>query len=388
VGAGRRGWQARCRPGEPKEASATVFFVASSFLGQVLRRHPSDHGLWPGESLLTDVTVAVLNQVDKLATDVAEFLTDGARMVGRVDATSEESLEEGRRMDLVLRDEANQVVWVEVKDTAPESGDQLETYDRLRRHAQAAGSKVWLVYLVPLGAVGASVPAIKTRRWQELASFLNDWMAERADHLAPSERWLLRDYLTYLHERGLAMPDPLPPNIVSIVEQSWSLWAQLDALHTLLEDRVSALRWTPKEGRYWHRNGGNITVWPGEWWSAFEAEPADSYSTCDFDFTLSGLTPDTDRHPTFSAGLVWRPDRGPSPLSDPEWMDSIQEVGRSDRFGGFEVEEGGHHFHRQIRLTDLPTSSLVDQADVMLDLVRRSFEMLRANPPGHLIVLC
>ncbi|WP_372787881.1 PD-(D/E)XK nuclease family protein [Paraconexibacter sp.] len=325
----------------------------------------------------------MINEIPGLGRAVVEFLDSSSEPRGAVCATTQFRVARGF-VDLVLIDEDALEVWVEVKDRAGESGEQLSNYQEALARRGTHERQPRLVYLNRLGAHRATPSNVPTHRWQGLAAHLARWL-QAAVEISPQHVWLLNDYLAYLKERGLAMTEPIPTDARAVVERQWQLWETLETLHDLVSERLESLGWARLNESWAQKKGGSIKVWPGEWWSVYRAQPADRYPACDFEAMLVGLTPeDADGVPTFSAGLVWRSDRASSnPIADLEWRERLQTLSRErDASQPFQPCGGGESkLHLRVPVDTLAAPSLAEQAEAMVEVAHDAFAMLRELPP-------
>jgi len=217
--------------------------VRSSLFRRVTRYSVAS-SLDPSENRLTEVTAAVLEQVDGLAQDVAANLLGAgvadaqrrglseeevARRDGllgiarglaaeRVDVSTQVTTSQGGFVDseLLLRPKVGSskpglLVWVEVKHGADLHGDQLDAYvrDIISRPVPERVERV-VVLLGPRGWAPARSqvpPEVVMADWQGVGRLMNS-AADAAAH-RPKQHWLLTEYVRYLKEEGLTDPDAL-----------------------------------------------------------------------------------------------------------------------------------------------------------------------------------
>ena len=125
-----------------------------SFIGELLQRHPNQRLRWPGEDLSsTEATAGVLRRVDGLPQAiVANACGCGESAVeGEVVVSTQRPAGVGR-IDLELAIQSQFLVWIEIKDEAPLSGDQqLNNYLRALTTRPFATKR--LVYFATSGRV-------------------------------------------------------------------------------------------------------------------------------------------------------------------------------------------------------------------------------------------
>jgi hypothetical protein len=112
-------------------AATTMSSDESSFIGELLQRHPWFRGRWPGEPLLTEATAAVFRRVRSLADAFAgEMLSlpDAIEPPKDVTVRTEYYVHGFGRPDVVLEGGVRHLVWIELKDRAREGPNQLPRY--------------------------------------------------------------------------------------------------------------------------------------------------------------------------------------------------------------------------------------------------------------------
>jgi hypothetical protein len=358
--------------------------VQRSLIGEVLARHPDREGRWPGENLLTDATAAVLRRAEPLACWLVAQLADVETPVDveidtekRSDPNSPSNLD---KVDLELA--ANGVlIWIEVKDWAREGHDQVARYLASLARRDAATKK--LFYLSRLGTKPPQAAA-KSLRWQTLGRQLEDGIARVRNELSPDSLWLVHDYLTYLKERGLASSDPLRTDLRDLTTRIDQARGALALLCEMVSEELEA-DWPLRDdwGRLRTSDGGPISCWPERWWGVHRATPKSSYPNCDFDWVLWGVRgqPAPARVAT---GLIWR-GGFPNPLEDEGWVARMLALDPDDPFGKFESPDryDNRRLYRSVTLERLAQkSSLNDQAELLSELVSRTFALLKQHPPS------
>lgn len=293
--------------------------VHSSLFRRVTRYSVAS-SLDPSENRLTEVTAAVLEQVDGLAQAVAASLlgagaedalrrglTEGEiarrdsllRLVrgpaaDRVDVRTQVTTSHGGFVDLeiLLRPkvgstEPGLLVWVEVKHGADLHGNQLDAYvrDIASRPVPDYVERV-VVLLGPRGWAPDQdqvPPDVVMADWQGVGRL----MSAAADAVSyPAEQhWLLTEYVRYLKEEGLTDPDALTAASALALMEFHAAGAAVAGIcehaDALLQDdwgdrgahqTVGRAKPAPAFGRgYWanrdtHRRGGTGSpTWRGAW---------------------------------------------------------------------------------------------------------------------------
>jgi hypothetical protein len=214
--------------------------VRSSLFWRVTR-YPAGSSVDPRENRLTEVTAAALEQVDGLAhafarslieTSVesaahslpaipdalATLLQPGAlERLTRVEVRTQLPTSKGRFVDMALllrpplgKDEVGLLAWVEVKHGSDLHSDQLDAYVdaiKVERNFPEPVAPV-VVLLGPRGwKPTGTVPATVLQADWQAAGRAATAIAPRV--VKPEQAWLLREYIRYLKEEGLADPDGL-----------------------------------------------------------------------------------------------------------------------------------------------------------------------------------
>jgi hypothetical protein len=197
-----------------------------SFFSRVARFEPG-LGHTPRENSLTEAFVAVL---EHCSPDPASALIEELTAWSADDWSAKTQVSTGRGLDKIdiellaesalLHDGAvgKVRVWIEVKHHADLGHEQLKRY-RQALDAQPDGREGRLLLLAPLG-FPRNQPAVKDHvhdvvDWQAVGSCLKT----REDHESLSEhgRWLVREFLSFLREEGLAVTEALTPRHVDAV---------------------------------------------------------------------------------------------------------------------------------------------------------------------------
>jgi hypothetical protein len=351
----------------------------TSFIGELLMRHPGNRATWPGENLLTEATAAVLRRAPPVAAAVAaamlESVLAGADPPPSVEIATQHHVPGVGTPDLVLTGGVEHLVWVEAKDWAPESGDQLLRYWHALE-TEPAKYKA-LIYLTRTGADPPSVRDASSFRWSDVAKVVADSLEEHAAVLDAAQQWILTDYLGYLKERGLAMTEPLQPTFPLVLREFQSVLERLRALRGMVNDLVCDARWVHVSEGF----GKNADDWH-DWWAAYEPQPGDAYRGSAFDWGMLNLSEAED--PIFIAGL-WLGESWDH-LERRSWIEHV--IGLPPVEGGAPFEDpvghGGERLCRSVRLVDLPGGQLTDQARAMAKFALETFEVLRAHPPERL----
>lgn len=205
------------------------------------------------ENRLTEVTAAVIDEVDGLATAFASVLLCAcaagprpspaaallAGLTSPVVRVSTQLSVSGGYVDLALSitsgdhaDARSLLVWIENKHGAELSGNQLDVY-RVQISSIGATESA-LIVLAPRGSEPAQ-NAVPSTTWQRVAEGLRAW--SKAESLPPAHRWLLDEYFDYLREEQLMDPDGL--NAAHAVALS-SIGEAFDAL-TAVENAAAPL---------------------------------------------------------------------------------------------------------------------------------------------------
>jgi len=197
----------------------------------------------PRENRLTEVTAAVLNEVDGLALPFVRQLLSASRedverrglgrseatrrarltaaldglAVPRVEVNTQVATKQGRFVDLelLLRPAVGSgvgglLVWVEVKHGADLTDDQLQAYledIRMRPVPEHVGR--FIVLLAPRGwtpGAGIVSTGVLMVDWQGVGRAMKE---ANAVARPPAQRWLLSEYIRYLKEEALTDPDAL-----------------------------------------------------------------------------------------------------------------------------------------------------------------------------------
>ena len=358
-----------------------VIDTARSYLGDLLYRHPSARARWPGEDLLTEATAAMLRRVPTLAGSVANEML-GLRAgvsTNTFSVRTQQHVPGVGFLDLVLDDGSERVVWIEIKDRAPESGsNQLRKYwDALQKCSHPHRQ---LVYLTRWGKPASQAPAATPYKWRAFAAFVEGWLAVHRATLDTNQGWLVEDYLRYLRERNLMTSDtPLKPGFTVCLREFNVVAAQLLDLREILVEKLAECGWPRPPASSMGFGGRNATDW-SEWWGAYEPRPPDRFPPGSaFDFGMLDLM--AERPALYITGLwlgeAWDPDDLQS------WLADFAAQPIHDRFGAFELpeEHGDVRLCRSLRVDELPDASLVDQAATMADLTLKTFAMLERNPP-------
>lgn len=282
-------------------------------------------------------------------------------------------------LDLVLDDGSERVVWIEIKDWAPESGsNQLLKYwealqDCTHPHRQ-------LVYLTRWGKPAGGAPAATPYKGRAFAAFVEDWLVEHRASLDAYQTWLVEDYLRYLRERGLMTRDtPLKPGFTACLREFNVVAAQLLYLREVLVELLDQCGWPRPPASSLGFGGRNAADW-SEWCGAYEPRPPDRFPAGPaFDFGMLDLM--GERPALYVTGLwlgeAWDPDELQS------WLAGFVAQPTHDRFGAFELpeEHSDVRLCRSLRVDELPDASLADQAAAMADLTVTTFALLERNPP-------
>lgn len=289
-------------------------------LFQRVTRYSVASSLDPSENRLTEVTAAVLEQVDGLAQVVVVDLlgagnedaqrrelgeAEAARRDGllhlarelaaeRVDVRTQVTTSQGGFVDLELlirpkvgSTEPGLLVWVEVKHGADLHGYQLDAYvqDIVSRPVPECVERV-VVLLGPRGWAperGQVPPDVVVADWQGVGRLMNA-AADSASRPA-EQHWLLTEYVRYLKEEGLTDPDALTAASALALMESHAADAAVAGIcehaDALLQDEwgdrgshqtTRASTRPPAFGRdYWanrdtHRGGGTGSpTWRGAW---------------------------------------------------------------------------------------------------------------------------
>ena len=343
-----------------------------------MKRHPNAGGSWPGENLLTETTAAVLRRVPSLAATVTGALLGrvlgGVKPPENVEVSTQRLVRGVGRLDLVLEGSPDYLVWVEVKDSAQESGDQLRRYWEAQQKHPAKYKD--LIFLTRTGTAPPSVPEVYPRRWADLAKVVAEWREQHADDPPPEQRWLIDDYLKYLRERGLAMTVPLAPDFADVLCGFATIVEKLQALQGMVNDQLQDAGWI----RTGHGFGANANDW-NDWWCAYQPEPADAYPDPDsaFDFGMLNLL-DGGRA-TFIAGLWFGESWDPGLYRG--WVDHMMGLPAGDSSHQFEHPDrhSAERLCRSIPFDELAADQLADQARAMAAFASATYDLLKTNPP-------
>jgi len=350
-----------------------------SFIGDLLRRHPLARSPWPSEDLLTEATGAVLRRSQALSRSLAGKLlglSDDA-LPERVAVRTQMHIPHVGRLDLVLDGGPEHLVWMELKDRAPESGSQLTRYrERLQRGERAQYRR--LVYLTRYGATGTSLPEVIHWSWWDVARFIGKWLDEHRERLEPLEHWIVNDYLKYLQQIGLVMLDPLSPDFPATLRSFGFVANQLLSLSDMLREQLAEMGWSSETSQCGF--GGKRPQDWNDWWCAYEPRPPEAFSQGSaFDWGMLNLMQDGPA--IFIAGLwlgeSWDNERYR------DWFEYMINVPTNDGFGPFEHPDGHsrERLCRSIEINQLGGRDLADQARSMAEFVARTFRLLEVNPP-------
>jgi hypothetical protein len=333
------------------------------------------------EPLVADATAAILRRVPDLAGSFANEML-GLRAGVSTDTFSvrtQQHVPGVGFLDLVLDDGSERVVWIEIKDWAPESGsNQLHKYwEALQECTHPHGQ---LVYLTRSGQPAGGAPAVTPYKWRDFAAFVEVCLVEHRASLDTYQAWLVEDYLRYLRERGLMRSDtPLKPGFTACLGEFNLVAAQLLDLREFLVERLAERGWPRPPTSSLGFGGRNAADW-SDWWGAYAPQPPDRFPAGSaFDFGMLNLM--GERPALYVTGLwlgeAWDPDELQS------WLAHFVAQPTHDGFGAFELpeEHGGVRLCRSLRADELPNATLADQAAAMADLTVKTFAMLERNPP-------
>ena len=286
-----------------------------SFIGELLARHPDYSGIWPGENLLTEATAAVLRRAEPLAADLlARMVSDtsaGPAPRPPVEVFTQHHIHAVGRPDLVLR-APGRLVWIEVKDWARESGDQLTRY--LNGLDKESVTSKALVYLTRTRAAPPSVAGVSVWHWSDVGQVIAESRARRADELNGGQLWLIEDYLLYLRERGLAVTEALAPDFTKVMHDFAETSEKLRMLRGMVDDRLRDAGWEKTAEGF----GKTAADWD-DLWVAYVPQPERAYASCAFDWGILDLS--SGDEPVVIAGLWFGADWAPA--GHETWLENM-----------------------------------------------------------------
>jgi len=284
------------------------------------------------------------------------------------------------RIDLSLDDDGDRLVWVEIKDWAPESGpNQLGKYwDALRAERRPHSS---LVYLTRWGEKPDDAPdEVTAWSWDDFGSFVARWLDAQGLGLNERDRWLVQDHLAYLEERGLVMNDsPLSPGFARSLREFDVVAKRLFGLRDAVVLRLAAQGWPAPPAKNHGFGGAHPEDW-GAWWVAYMPRPPDRFPPeSAFDFGMLNLL-EADQRELLVAGLwlgdAWDRDA----LST--WLTQMVSLDPAD---GYRFEPPDAHddirLCRAVEFDAFASGTLNQQADAIAKMVLATFRLLQDNPP-------
>jgi hypothetical protein len=162
----------------------------------------------------------------------------------------------------------------------------------------------------------------------------------------------------------------------------------LAGLASGLAEELVARGWPQAEWDAPVSPGGGVHEWPGQWWGAHVARPAEPYTTARFDWVLWGFgSQGGGDRPRFGTGMVWshwRRDHGPNPLDDRAWVAEMLSLVPGDRWGRFDAPDryDGIRLYRSVDLDRVAAEPLLGgQVELLADLAASTFSLLEAHPP-------
>lgn len=389
-------------------------------------RYAVSPSLDPRENRLTEVTAAVLENVDRFVLDFAASLLDGAcaeakrRLEVAADAERDERAAELARrcelrralaamesprarvrtqvpttsnhfvdLELHLRQPrsspaaGDMLLWIEVKHGAGLHGDQLDVYSADIKSSDATHKAVILLAprrAMPLiDSVPSEVPAVE---WQDVArKFVNSdkrsWPNE--------QRWLLQQYSAYLKEEVLMDPDALTATYALALLEQDAAAAAAEGVCELADEYVQK-HWGPR-GSFQQTRKGDPAYGIG-YWANFSPHlaggaAAESWRGGWFEWGLratGGMEYLDEKRGswTFTAGATLHAKANPAKVdTNQEWL--------SHRRGqGFAYYwHSGYYRLSRLRYPDelLNKTSLEDQGRLLGEWIVETLTMLADAPP-------
>lgn len=378
----------------------------------------------PQENRLTEVTGAVLERVDGLASHVVEAVVATAATAAnnrlfeaegeanarrwqkeldalekmysrlrafkrpRVRVSTQRITKSGKFVDLELRLGPQPfaaghelLFWIEVKHGAGVHGSQLTDYVKDIRREEADDRLVLMLAprqsISELEGVPETMPVVE---WQAVADAVRRW--SRRSKLGPVDRFLVNDYLDYLHEEGLMDAEVLT------AEHAFVLSAQPEAAQAVaklmeLADAYVQERW----GKRGTTAGGKKPAYGTGYWAHYPLaaageKPHKSWRSTTLEWSLVEDTfRDEPRNAwVFTAGATfWAARNSPASLAEnAEWLAAA-------RKDGFEYVQSYYwRLWRHLYPEELLARKTLDaQADALGKWTVDSFRLLAAKPPPH-----
>lgn len=376
----------------------------------------------PQENRLTEITAAVLERVDGLASAVLEAVvataataaskrlcdaesnaeaerwrTQTARLAEmlasmrklsdpRLRVSTQRTTKSGKFVDLELRLTPQPfgpgevcLFWVEVKHGAGVHGTQLTDYETDIRSEDADERLVLILAprqsLAGLIGVPETMPVVE---WQALADAVRRWA--RRPELSAVDRFLLTDYLAYLNEEGLMDVEVLTAEHAFVM----SAYTEAEQAITKLMEVTDAWiqeRWG-KRGRTY---GGKKPTYGPLYWAHYPMaakgeNPPTTWRSTNFEWALlpDGHRDESRNAWAFVAGATfWAARDSPAPLPEnAEWLAAHCKH-------GFEyVNSWSWRLWRHLYPEELlGAKTLDDQAALLGAWVVESFTLLARMPP-------
>ncbi len=373
----------------------------------------------PRENRLTEVTAAVVEQVDGLAQAlVRTLLRSGAEdatrrelavaemerrerliemaetvAVPRVHVSTQVATRQGRFVDLeiLLRPAVGALnpgllVWVEVKHGADLHGDQLDVYSQdIRLRPVPEHVERVVVLLAPRGwtpVMGVVPSNVLMAAWQSVGRALRRDVVVRP----PEQAWLLSEYIRYLKEEGLSDPEALTTALALALMEFNAAW---DAVAGICEhaDSVAQTDWGARGRHQKTRGNAPVPAFGTGYWAHYDRnrksqQPSENWRGAWFEWGLrdtadmQGLE-NTRGTWAFVAGVTFKKDNPTKVIANEQWLARRMAEG----FQYFWI--GGYYRLARLRYPDelLRDTTLEAQGRQLGCWVVGSFGALADDPP-------
>lgn len=398
-----------------------------SLFGRV-SRYPKSPRANPGENRLTEVTAAVIERVDGLATRAAAGLLNNAieqaerkaqteveadawiaeagrlRVAAkavhelgdhaRVRVQTQVPTPKGRFVDMEIwmRPEKpaspldDVVIWVEVKYGSEIHGNQLDVY--LTDVAAHPAHHQVVLLLGPRGQSFKTAPPrqVHVVDWQTISQLVSDSLSWAT--LPEDQRWLLNEHSDYLAEEGLMDPAALTAaHALALMETS----AAEDAIAGVCEHADALVRkeWgKPNDYGKPPRSASKDPAFGVGYWASFDAQPAKATWREGW-FEWGNDNPENWEYideddirgsNAFYAGAGFKAKTNPHKVEGNEaWVASVLSAGF--------IWCWFSDYYRLVRLKYpdelLAATTLEEQGEVLGRWAVETFKLLKAKPPPH-----